>query len=190
MVGQGQHVPVLSQFRAVPPGYRPDNLWKNQDANPLAIPFARVYQVSMRGLVPSVANGPTLGLPLRWQLGRTVMPNRGGRFAQNDLSDAGHALHRAPDIGLPTSRTREDEKQLKADKQALKNDQNATKATKNEDRQDIAQDQVKTDQAKRKEDKQIKKDEKAIDKKADAHKAEAHNSDPVPSTNPTTPTQQ
>jgi hypothetical protein len=63
----------------------------------------------MRGLVPSVANGPTLGLPLRWRLGRTVMPNRGGRFAQNDLSDAGHALHRAPDIGLPTSRTRGDE---------------------------------------------------------------------------------
>src|SRR5262249_39240151 len=38
------------------PGYRGDNLWKNQDASPLAIPFAPVYQVSKRGLVPSVAN--------------------------------------------------------------------------------------------------------------------------------------
>jgi hypothetical protein len=56
MVGEGQHVPVSSQFRAVLPGYRPDNLWKNQDAYPLVIPLARVYQVSRRRLVPSVAN--------------------------------------------------------------------------------------------------------------------------------------
>jgi hypothetical protein len=45
------------------PGYRADNLWKNQDAYPLVIPFAPVYQVSRRRLVPLVANGPTLGLP-------------------------------------------------------------------------------------------------------------------------------
>ena len=29
----------------------------------------------MRGLVPSVDNGPTMGLPLRWPLGRGVMPD-------------------------------------------------------------------------------------------------------------------
>jgi hypothetical protein len=38
------------------PGYRGDNLRENQDANPLAIPFALVYQVSRRRLVSSVAN--------------------------------------------------------------------------------------------------------------------------------------
>jgi hypothetical protein len=52
--------------------------------------------------------------PLRWQLGRTVMPNRGGWLAQNDLSDAGHALHGAPNIRLPTSRTRGDEERRHA----------------------------------------------------------------------------
>jgi hypothetical protein len=56
MVAEGQHVPVLSQFHSVPPGYRPDNLWKNQDAYPLVIPLAPVYQGSRRRLVPSVAN--------------------------------------------------------------------------------------------------------------------------------------
>src|SRR5262249_22024462 len=38
------------------PGYRGDNLWKKQDANPLVIPLAPVYQVPRRRLVPSVAN--------------------------------------------------------------------------------------------------------------------------------------
>jgi hypothetical protein len=42
------------------------------------------------------------------------MPDIGGRFAQNDLSDAGRALDRAPEIGLPTSRTRGDEKRRHA----------------------------------------------------------------------------
>src|SRR5262249_46285868 len=37
------------------PGYRGDNLWKNQDGHPLAMPLAPAYQVSSRGLVPAVA---------------------------------------------------------------------------------------------------------------------------------------
>src|SRR5262245_42766918 len=77
------------------PVYRGDNLWKNRYANPLAIPFALIYQVSVRGLVPSVAKVPILGLALRWPSERTVMLDRGRWFAQNDLSDARQALHRA-----------------------------------------------------------------------------------------------
>src|SRR6516162_3446254 len=34
------------------PSYRGDNLWKNQDANPLAIPFALAYQISTKGWFP------------------------------------------------------------------------------------------------------------------------------------------
>ena len=48
-------MPVLSQFHAVPLGYRADNLWKNQDAYLLVIPLPLVYQLSRRWLVPSGA---------------------------------------------------------------------------------------------------------------------------------------
>src|SRR5262249_16512533 len=41
------------------PGYRGDNLWKNRDVNPLAMPFALAYHLSMRGPVPWVVNGPS-----------------------------------------------------------------------------------------------------------------------------------
>src|SRR5262249_11675246 len=71
------------------PGYRGDNLWKNLDADPLAIPLARAYQVSMRGLVPSVANGPTLVHPAEARAPshdrrRDAAEDRGGRSRRGE----------------------------------------------------------------------------------------------------------